>query len=307
MENTEKNKKISFQGEPIKSGSLCSITGITKDQLRYYENVGLVHSEAFSNPKTNIITSYKNTPHDEYCGLRKATKGGINLYDNSTVETVSDILIYKALGLKTGQIVAVMNFPDYDRAAALAAISDDLKSKGEYRLANFADFIRLTPVSMIPKISASVKIDIKTVTEKAVKIFDTDYIKKFVRLSDEILSDFESIDEEAPLLKHLEYTLGNVRFLCKTGEVLKIVELIKILHKHCLEFLKENFSDSEIGDDINTDFVADIIHDAVQTARKTGFDRQLAEVFGEEETDCLLRCFDVYYRNYRDNSAIGKL
>lgn len=73
---------------------LSKLAGVSARTLRYYDEIGLLHPN-------------------------RITKSGYRIYTTAQIDTLQQILFYRALGFPLKQIQSIMQAPDFDRLTAL--------------------------------------------------------------------------------------------------------------------------------------------------------------------------------------------
>lgn len=73
---------------------VSELTGVSVRTLQYYDRIGLLHPDARS-------------------------EAGYRLYDNTALETLQQILLFRELGFPLRQIQDIIQSPDYDKSTAL--------------------------------------------------------------------------------------------------------------------------------------------------------------------------------------------
>ena len=82
-------------------------TGVSIRALQYYDRIGLLHPAAYSD-------------------------AGYRLYDDTSLEKLQQILLFRELGFPLKEIKEIVNRPDYDKSKALAQQIELLKLKKEH-------------------------------------------------------------------------------------------------------------------------------------------------------------------------------
>lgn len=73
---------------------VSELTGLSVRTLQYYDNIGLLHPDAH-------------------------TEAGYRLYDDTALDTLRQIMLFRELGFPLRQIREILNSPDYDKNKAL--------------------------------------------------------------------------------------------------------------------------------------------------------------------------------------------
>ena len=99
------------------------LTGVSVRTLQYYDRIGLLHPAGY-------------------------TESGYRLYDDATLETLQQILLFRELEFPLKQISQIIHAPDFDRNRALEQQINMLQLKKEHleNLILFARGIQLTGV-----------------------------------------------------------------------------------------------------------------------------------------------------------------
>ena len=82
-------------------------TGVSIRALQYYDRIGLLHPAAYSDAR-------------------------YRLYDDTSLEKLQQILLFRELGFPLKEIKEIVNRPDYDKSKALAQQIELLKLKKEH-------------------------------------------------------------------------------------------------------------------------------------------------------------------------------
>ena len=101
------------------------LTGVSVRTLQYYDRIGLLHPAGY-------------------------TESGYRLYDDATLETLQQILLFRELEFPLKQISQIIHAPDFDRNRALEQQITMLQLKKEHleNLILFARGIQLTGVRL---------------------------------------------------------------------------------------------------------------------------------------------------------------
>ena len=102
---------------------VSKLTGVSIRTLQYYDKIGLLHPTGY-------------------------TDAGYRLYDDTDLERLQHILLFRELEFPLKDIRAILNSPDFDRSRALEQQIELLKLKKEHldNLINFALGIKLLGV-----------------------------------------------------------------------------------------------------------------------------------------------------------------
>lgn len=92
----------------MKIREVADLAGISVRSLRYYDNIGLLHPD-------------------------RVSEAGYRLYSQENIDTLQQILFYKALGFPLKEIKRILLSPDFDRLEALYAHREALiKQRKQY-------------------------------------------------------------------------------------------------------------------------------------------------------------------------------
>ena len=119
---------------------VSKLTGVSIRTLQYYDRIGLLHPA-------------------------KYTEAGYRLYDDTALETLQQILLFRELEFPLKDIKEIISSPDFDRRKALDQQIELLRLKKEH-IENLIDLAREIKLSGVKKLTFDA-FDTKTIEEYA--------------------------------------------------------------------------------------------------------------------------------------------
>lgn len=134
---------------------VSEMTGVTVRTLQYYDKIGLLSPAGY-------------------------TEAGYRLYDDTALEQLQQILLFRELEFPLKDIISIMNSPGYDREKALTQQIELLELKKQHleKLIGFAQGIKMLGVKAVD-----------------FSVFNTDKLNEYTRRAKEMWGDSEQFRE----------------------------------------------------------------------------------------------------------------
>lgn len=189
---------------------VCKLTGVSIRTLQYYDTIGLLKPIEY-------------------------TKAGYRLYDDTTLERLQQILLFKELEFSLKEIKEIIDAPDFDRDKALTQQIELLTMKKEH-LEGLIDFAREIKTSGVNKMNFEV-FDTTKMDEYAKKAKEewgqTEAYKEYIEKTNSQSEDAQKVAWKNLMLIFVEFG--------KMKEKSPSSEEVQLQVKRLQDYISENF------------------------------------------------------------------
>ena len=189
---------------------VCKLTGVSIRTLQYYDTIGLLKPIEY-------------------------TKAGYRLYDDTTLERLQQILLFKELEFSLKEIIEIIDAPDFDRDKALTQQIELLTMKKEH-LEGLIDFAREIKTSGVNKMNFEV-FDTTKMDEYAKKAKEewgqTEAYKEYIEKTNSQSEDAQKVAWKNLMLIFVEFG--------KMKEKSPSSEEVQLQVKRLQDYISENF------------------------------------------------------------------
>ena len=189
---------------------VCKLTGVSIRTLQYYDTIGLLKPIEY-------------------------TKAGYRLYDDTTLERLQQILLFKELEFSLKEIKEIIDAPDFDRDKALTQQIELLTMKKEH-LEGLIDFARKIKTSGVNKMNFEV-FDTTKMDEYAKKAKEewgqTEAYKEYIEKTNSQSEDVQKVAWKNLMLIFVEF--GKIKEKSPSSEE------VQLQVKRLQDYISENF------------------------------------------------------------------
>lgn len=189
---------------------VCKLTGVSIRTLQYYDTIGLLKPIEY-------------------------TKAGYRLYDDTTLERLQQILLFKELEFSLKEIKEIIDAPDFDRDKALTQQIELLTMKKEH-LEGLIDFAREIKTSGVNKMNFEV-FDTTKMDEYAKKAKEewgqTEAYKEYIEKTNSQSEDAQKVAWKNLMLIFVEF--GKIKEKSPSSEE------VQLQVKRLQDYISENF------------------------------------------------------------------
>ena len=189
---------------------VCKLTGVSIRTLQYYDTIGLLKPIEY-------------------------TKAGYRLYDDTTLERLQQILLFKELEFSLKEIKEIIDAPDFDRDKALTQQIELLTMKKEH-LEGLIDFARKIKTSGVNKMNFEV-FDTTKMDEYAKKAKEewgqTEAYKEYIEKTNSQSEDAQKVAWKNLMLIFVEF--GKIKEKSPSSEE------VQLQVKRLQDYISENF------------------------------------------------------------------